>query len=244
LRLRQIALAAGDLDAVVEDLCAVLSIEVAFRDPGVAGFGLRNAVMPVGDSFLEVVSPVRDDASAARWLARRGGDCGYMVIVQSDDLDADRLRVKELGVRIVWEIALEDAASLHLHPKDVGAAILSFDAMLPPESWRWAGPEWRAHVRTERVRSIAGAELESPDPEALARRWSQLLDRPVREGEGGHEIPLESGRLRFAPGEANGLVGLELTAADADRVLEAAHRRNRVDAEGQVRIGGVRIRCV
>jgi hypothetical protein len=57
MRLRQIALVARDLDTVVQDLCAVLGVEVCFQDPAVAVFGLRNAVMPLGDTFLEVVSP-------------------------------------------------------------------------------------------------------------------------------------------------------------------------------------------
>ncbi|MGB6086698.1 MAG: hypothetical protein WBF74_08885, partial [Parvibaculum sp.] len=76
--LRQVALVAHDLGPVVEDLGAVLGLKVAFRDPGVGVFGLVNAVMPLGGEFLEVVQPVKDDASALRYLHRRGGDAGYM----------------------------------------------------------------------------------------------------------------------------------------------------------------------
>ena len=57
MRLRQIALAAHDLDAATDLLCDVLGIEIGFRDPGVAEIGLVNAVMPVGSDFLQVVSP-------------------------------------------------------------------------------------------------------------------------------------------------------------------------------------------
>ena len=41
-------------------------VEVAFRDPGVAAFGLQNAVMPIGRTFLEVVSPVQEGTTAGR----------------------------------------------------------------------------------------------------------------------------------------------------------------------------------
>ena len=59
LRIRQIVLAARELDPTVDALQAVLGVGAAFRDPGVAEFGLDNAVMPIGDQFLEVVSPLR-----------------------------------------------------------------------------------------------------------------------------------------------------------------------------------------
>jgi nitroreductase len=174
MRLRQIALVARELEPVVADLCAVLGVEECFRDPGVAEFGLHNALMPIGTSFLEVVSPMRAGTTAGRLLERRGGDGGYMVIVQTDDLAADRKRIDELGIRVVWQVKLPDAQTIHLHPRDVGAAIVSLDAMIPPESWRWAGPEWRKHVRSDVTRALAGAELQSADPAALAARWGQV----------------------------------------------------------------------
>src|SRR3989441_3727031 len=103
--------------------------------------------MPVGQTFLEVVSPVRDGTTAGRLLDRRGGDGGYMVILQTADLRADRARLAALGVRIVWQAELDDIATVHLHPRDLGGAIVSLDQPVPPESWRWGGPEWRGEGR-------------------------------------------------------------------------------------------------
>jgi len=57
LRLRQICLVAADLDAAEADLRAVFGLEVCYRDAGVACFGLRNFLMPVGNGFLEIVAP-------------------------------------------------------------------------------------------------------------------------------------------------------------------------------------------
>src|SRR5262245_66578243 len=83
VRLRQVALVAAELEPAVDSLCDVLGLEVAYHDPGVEVFGLRNAVMPVGDTFLEVVAPDRPGTTAGRLLDQRGGDGGYMVIVRS-----------------------------------------------------------------------------------------------------------------------------------------------------------------
>lgn len=58
-RLRQVALVAHDLDALVADLHEAFGLEVAYRDPAVATFGLHNAVLPIGHQFIEVVSPTR-----------------------------------------------------------------------------------------------------------------------------------------------------------------------------------------
>lgn len=229
LRLRQVALAARDLHAALEGLREALDLEVAFRDPGVAVFGLRNAVLPVGDTFLEVVSPVRPGTTAGRWLERRGGDAGYMVILQCEDLDAARRGAEAAGVRVVWETTLPrrgsepEAATIHLHPRDVGGAILSLDRMDPPDAWRWAGPAWREHARSSRVRGLAGAELEARDPQALARRWAEVLGLPATPAAGGcFEIALDAGLLRFVPerGRGEGLAAVLLASADPARAGE------------------------
>lgn len=248
MRIRQAVLVARDLDPVVAELCAVLGIEVAFHDPAVREFGLRNAVMPIGDTFLEVVCPVEPDTAAGRYLERRRGDGGYMVIVQSEDLAVDRRRLAHLGVRIVWQAKLPDIETIHLHPRDTGGALLSLDQARPPESWRWAGPEWRSRMRTSLVRKIAAAELQSHDPRALAERWAEVLARDVRPREaGGYRIRLDDGELRFveaADGRGEGLGGLDVEAADREAVIAAARARQ-VAAEGDtLSIGGARIRVI
>ena len=85
LRLRQICLVARELKPVEEQLNKVLGINVCFRDPGVAFFGLENALFPIGNQLLEVVAPVEENTAGGRYLDRRGGDGGYMVITQCDD---------------------------------------------------------------------------------------------------------------------------------------------------------------
>ncbi len=248
MRLRQVAFVARELEPAVEALCDVLGIEVSFHDPGVEVFGLRNAVMPVGDSFLEVVSPDRPGTAAGRQLERRGGDGGYMVIVQSQAKEADRARAASLGVRVVWEVQLEDAGALHLHPHDVGGAILSLDWMEPPESWRWAGPRWLDAVRTEVTTGIVGAEIQARDPAAMARRWSQVLVAGVESEAGEPVIALAGGgTIRFTKdrdGRGEGVSGLVVAARDPERVRQRARARGALREGGAVELCGVRIGLV
>jgi len=248
VRLRQVALVARELEPTVDALCEVLGVQVAYRDPGVEVFGLRNAVMPLGSGFLEVVSPERPGTTAGRLLERRGGDGGYMVIVQSQDREADRARVESLGVRIVWEAAFDDAATLHLHPRDVGGAILSLDWMDPPDSWRWAGPRWRDAVRTDAATGIAGVEIQARDPAAMAGRWAQTLGQPARRGGGVERIALpDGGEIRFVPerdARGEGVSGLLVAASDPAGIRRRARSRGALSSDGSLDLCGVRISLV
>jgi catechol 2,3-dioxygenase-like lactoylglutathione lyase family enzyme len=135
MRLRQICLVAHDLEKNADDLTGVLGLSVAFRDPGVARYGLANIVTPVGRDFLEIVSPTRPGTSAGRYLERRGGDGGYMVILQGDDALADRERLQAQGVRAVDLIERADYRATHFHPADTGGILLSIDSV-PGGDWR------------------------------------------------------------------------------------------------------------
>lgn len=242
MRIRQVALVAKELGPVVEDLCEVFGIEVAYNDPSIAEFGLDNAVMAIGDTFLEVVSPVKEGTTAGRLLEKRNGDGGYMVIVQTEDLDAERKRMDRLGVRIVWEVDHPDAATMHLHPKDVGGAILSLDVARPPESWRWAGPEWPNRIHTGVVAEIVGAEIQSDNPSATAERWASVLNSTATEPENGERrVDIDGSRVRFvsaSDGRGPGVSGFDLRVNDAGRILSTAKDRGLNTTDNSVRICG------
>ncbi|HEY5646052.1 MAG TPA: hypothetical protein VIS76_08935, partial [Pseudomonadales bacterium] len=150
LRLRQIALVAGELAPVEAALIDVLGLKVCYRDPGVAHFGLENALFPVGNQFLEVVAPTRDGTAGGRYLDRRGGDGGYMVITQCDDHAPRRARVAALGIRIVNQFETHEFRNMQLHPKDTGGSFFEIDEQLGPRAhaadgpWEPAGPDWKA----------------------------------------------------------------------------------------------------
>ena len=93
IQLRQICLVAHELEPVIDDLRSILGINSCYVDPGVAKFGLENNLMPIGRNFLEVVAPIQENTAGGRYLDRRSGDGGYMVITQVDTLpEHQRLR--------------------------------------------------------------------------------------------------------------------------------------------------------
>jgi hypothetical protein len=67
---------------------------------------------------------------------------------------------------------------------------------------------------------MTGAELQSEDPERLARRWSEVMERPVERRDGQRVIALDDATLRFVEatdGRGEGLSGLDLTCTDPAR---------------------------
>ena len=251
MRLRQIAFVARELDPVVDDLCAVLGIEVCFNDPGVGHFGLHNALLPVNGNLLEVVAPTRAGTTAGRYLDRRGGDGGYMLLFQCDDASAWRQQLEAKGVRVVWNSEHDDVIAHHFHPADTPGAIVSIDTMLPLadwhaelSSWKWAGPNWQQHVRTSRTQAFTAVEIQSDDADALANRWSALFARPVtRDSAGRAQIHFDNMALRFVAdrdGRGAGISAVDILPQDRGAILAAAEARGRRSGAAQVTLCGVR----
>lgn len=252
LRLRQICLVARDLAPVVEALEHVFGLAVCYRDPGVQAFGLENALLPVGNQFLEVVAPVQEGTAAGRYLDRRGGDGGYMVITQCDDHAPRKRRIAQLGVRVAFSYDRPAYHCMQLHPKDTGGSFFEMDwhegGEDPDGPWEPAGPDWWPARRTAVVGAIRAAELQSDDPEALARRWSAIAEIPLtRNAAGRPEMPLDNAAVRFvecADGRPEGLGGVDLAVVDRARLLAVAEERGCRVADDLVTICGTRFRLV
>ena len=131
IHLRQICLVASELGPVQDDLEEVLSIRPAYHDDGVGVFGLENVLMPIGSQMLEVVAPQpgKDpmQTAAGRYIDRRGGDGGYMVITQvpsRDEQEAARARAADRNVRVAWENDRKTWNVMQLHPPRSGLVFL------------------------------------------------------------------------------------------------------------------------
>ncbi len=216
-RLRQVVVAAHDLNATIDALRTTFGLGEAFPDPGVGEFGLANGVLPVGDQFVEVVSPIGDGSAAQRWMDRCGGDAGYMVIFQVSSMADARAHFVREGLRTVWSADLSDISGTHVHPADIGGAIVSFDEPRPPASWRWAGPHWETNRRTDVVSGVAGITMAAKDPTALLASWSRATSVAAQ----ANSLTLDDGcTVTFveAADERDALVGIDVTATDRGRI--------------------------
>ncbi len=254
LRLRQIALIVEDVESVVADLNAVFGIEVAYIDEHLPGaYGLENRLLPIGTQFLELCAPIRENTAGGRYHQRRGGDGGYMVICQSNEHDRRKKRVEELGIRVVASRDTETSSLMQLHPQDTGGSFLEIDRHegaddeFPGWSHAIRGP-WQNFIRTERIRAISAAEIQSDDPEKLANRWSEIIEQPLsRDAAGNQALVIDNATIRFVAandGRPEGLGGIDLTAANADAARTAAQERGLLREDGTILIGGMRMKLV
>jgi hypothetical protein len=223
VRIRQIVFVVRDIAASSRRLAELLALDPPFRDPGVAEFGIDNAVFAFGDQFVELVSPVRAGTAAGRHLDRRG-EGGYMLIVQTDDFEGARERLRALGVRTVWEKTLPDIRAMHLHPKDIGGAIVSIDEPVPAASWRWGGPSWRIQEGARGRQRVVGVTVEAAEPRAMAARWAEVLGRPAAVAHAdAMRVALDGGAVDFirARDDSEGIAGFVLRVVDEAAVRGA-----------------------
>ena len=237
--IRQIVMVSSLRDPIVSDLNKLFGLEVAFNDPGVGHFGLENAVMPLGTDFLEVVSPIEENTTAGRYLQKRGGDGGYMVIIQVDDFDKTKSLVHDNEIEIVWDTDLPEAKAIHLHPKQMGGAIVSLDWMNPKESWKWAGPEWNKYI-TDDIKGIDGVEIQANNPEEMFNRWKDILDASnINESE--RKIYLDNTWISFIDEDdrGSGISAFSLITDNKELLISKAKEFGFLQ-EDNIVIGGVK----
>ena len=224
MRIRQVALAASDLAKTDTTLRHLLGCDESYADPEIIYFGLDNRLYTVGDCFLEVVSPVQPNTAAGRFLERRGGDGGYMVIVQVENLAEEQVRLADTSIRTVFADDRGNAKAIHLHPKDVPGAIPSLDEMSPPESWLWAGDGWEQRAGRY-VRGILAVEIRSPVPKATGQCWAEAYGIELMPAGEGWRLEMDGTEIRFAYDAAAlepALMAIDVDAVDLAAICAAA----------------------
>jgi hypothetical protein len=255
MKLRQLVFVCKDLESNAAELCETLGIDIAYRDPGVGKWGLANVVCPTGHDFLEIVSPTQDGTSAGRYIQRRRGDGGYMVIIQVPDAIKERERITALGVRAVEKKDTAEYKYTHFHPSDTAGVLLSIDQTVAPAGtdaklwWPPASKDWLPHSKSNVTNGLGGVEIQAADPDAAAALWSKILNRPVE----GDIIRLDDdGEIRFVPiadDRGPGVSAYDIKTVDRETVLARARKRHHPQphipsSPTQIELCGCRINLV
>ena len=175
--IRQVAAVVEELEPAVDLMQALFAIEPSTRQQ-LREFGLINAVLPIGDQFLELVQPVDEASSGWRYLQKRGPGF-YMLIFEGDEGLLAKQAAGEAGIPVVWTADTETFVSVHFDPRAMASTLVSVDtskiAATVAGAWPAAGPDWRDHVRSDIVTGIHVFRIAGPDLQAMQEPFHRLF---------------------------------------------------------------------
>ena len=169
-RLRHYVIAAKDLDAVCNEIYRVLDLEPLPKegpDPTLA-FGFRTTMMRIGTTMLEVVSPTREKHQLQDFFVERGGDGGFMVVMQTYDDDALLARAAAEGHKLAFEIPSFQGQHLMQFDYKTFGTRFEFYKYTPEDNW-WGNPLGRPYKDAKVSRTSGPPRSRSRTPAQLRR---------------------------------------------------------------------------
>lgn len=101
-RIDHVGYAVEDLDEAIAYHERMYGARVAHREEMPAE-GVREALIAVGESYLQLLEPTHDASPVARWMERNGGPGVHHVGYGVDDVGATLADLKRKGARVVDE---------------------------------------------------------------------------------------------------------------------------------------------
>lgn len=122
--LDHIAIATTDLDASLKMFAEALGITCDHVED-LPERGIRVAMLPIGDTRIELVMPLHDNSEVSAFLAKRGGGIHHIAL-RTDDVDGDIAELKAKGVRIAQDPGpgAHGCRVAFVHPKATGGVLL------------------------------------------------------------------------------------------------------------------------
>jgi methylmalonyl-CoA/ethylmalonyl-CoA epimerase len=100
-RIEHVAIAVRDLDAV-RDTFGKLGIACDYEETLPAN-GVRLAMLPIGESAIELLEPQGETGKTADWI-RAKGDSLYHLCLEVDDIDAALAELRAKQVKLLDEV--------------------------------------------------------------------------------------------------------------------------------------------
>ena len=88
-------------------------------------FGVEAALLEIGGSHVELLSPVRPDTAVAKFLERNGPGMHH-VAYRTDDIDGALERLRDAGLRLIDEqprTGIRDSRVAFVHPRSTGGVL-------------------------------------------------------------------------------------------------------------------------
>ncbi|MDQ3799424.1 MAG: methylmalonyl-CoA epimerase [Acidobacteriota bacterium] len=87
---------------------------------------VRVAMLPIGETRIELLEPTSEDSPISKFLEKRGGGIHH-IAVEVEDIEAALLKLKEAGARLIDEhprIGAEGCLVAFVHPSSTSGVLL------------------------------------------------------------------------------------------------------------------------
>jgi methylmalonyl-CoA/ethylmalonyl-CoA epimerase len=119
-----IGVAVEDLDESIAIYRDRLGMREQHRE-SVEEFGVEAALLEIGGSHVELLTPTSPDSGVAKFLERKGPGLHH-VAYRTDDIDGLLKRLREAGMRLIDEeprTGIRDSRVAFVHPKSTGGVL-------------------------------------------------------------------------------------------------------------------------
>jgi len=100
-RIEHIAIAVADVDGMAAIMRDKLGLEVEYAED-LPAHATRLAMLPVGESYIELLQGLAPSAKTAEWLAQKGQSL-YHICFEVEDIDAALAELKAKGTPLLNE---------------------------------------------------------------------------------------------------------------------------------------------
>jgi methylmalonyl-CoA/ethylmalonyl-CoA epimerase len=124
-RIDHVGFAVPDLDAAKAFYAAAFGLEVVHEEVNEEQ-GVREAMVKVGDSYLQLLAPLNEQSTIAKFIDRNGPGI-QQVAFGVDDVVATADALKAAGVRVLYDQPKRGTAGSLVnfaHPKDCGGVLI------------------------------------------------------------------------------------------------------------------------
>jgi methylmalonyl-CoA/ethylmalonyl-CoA epimerase len=132
MKIDHIGIATRGIDEAAKFYRDVLGLEVGETEE-VPEQKVRIAMLPIGESRLELLEATSDDSPISRFLKKRGPGIHHMA-VRVDDIQAALTDLKQKGARLIDEEPRQGAGGClvaFVHPSSTGGVLLELVQKVP-----------------------------------------------------------------------------------------------------------------
>jgi methylmalonyl-CoA epimerase len=125
MKINHIGIATKKIDEALKFWAASLGLEHIHTET-VADQKVRVAMLPIGESRIELLEPTSEDSPISKFLEKRGGGIHH-IAVEVDDIRSSLKQLKENGVQLIDEnprIGAEGCQVAFVHPSSTGGVLM------------------------------------------------------------------------------------------------------------------------